>query len=132
MSISFDVIFNAAGMPGTPHMDTLKEWRMSRYITLSPPLLKNTDEFGIPIGAVKSWLEITTQNVTSISSKGALVQWGFFSPSKTGLKQLTKLVNEGKVKPLVHKTFKFSELPLAYQCQQDGHTRGKIVVEMDL
>jgi len=105
---------------------------MARYVTISPPLLKNTDTYGIPLGAIKSWVDISSQNFESITSKGALVQWGFFAPSKNGLKQLAKLVATEKVKPLVHNTFKFSDIPKAYQCQQGGHLRGKIVVEMDL
>ncbi|XP_065347775.1 reticulon-4-interacting protein 1 homolog, mitochondrial-like [Cloeon dipterum] len=128
----YDVILNAAGLPGTPHMDSIKEWKLARYITLSPPLLSNSDSLGVPFGTVKSVLDASAKNFESLKSKGAITQWGFFAPSQTGLKQLMRLVNEGKVKPLVHKKFKFSELPLAYKCQQEGHVRGKIIVEMDM
>ncbi|XP_059483495.1 reticulon-4-interacting protein 1 homolog, mitochondrial-like [Neocloeon triangulifer] len=128
----YDLILNAAGLSGTPHIDNIKEWRLARYVTLSPPLLRNSDEFGVPVGTVKSVLDASMQNLQSLRSKGALVQWGFFAPSQKGLQQLGKLVADGKVKPVVHKKFKFSELPEAFKCQQEGHLRGKIVVVMDV
>jgi reticulon-4-interacting protein 1, mitochondrial len=127
--LRFDVILNASGQPDNPHLDCLKEWRMARYITLSPPWLKNTDTYGIPLGTIKSALDIAFQNVHLVRSKGAGVQWGFFTPSKKGLQQISDLVSRDKIRPIVHKTFKFSELPLAYECQKDGHVRGKIVIE---
>jgi len=58
------------------------------------------------------------------------VAWGFFSPNPGALHQVTKLVQLEKVKPVVQKTFSFTETQKAYKCLDIGHARGKIVIEM--
>ena len=46
------------------------------------------------------------------------------------LTQLAGLVDEGKARPVVDRTFGFSEVPEAIAYVEDGHTRGKVVVDL--
>lgn len=89
---------NTSGKAGTPHISCLKEWRLARYVTVSPPLLRNTDQFGLLAGGIKSALDLLTPNLQEMSAKGATVRWAFFVPSKQGLKQVTELTRSGKVR----------------------------------
>lgn len=43
---------------------------------------------------------------------------------------LNPLIEEGKVTPIVDRTYPFAELPEAMQYLADGHARGKVVVSM--
>jgi hypothetical protein len=48
-------------------------------------------------GGIKSAFDLITPNIQGISAKGATVCWGFFAPSKLGLKQITELTRAGRV-----------------------------------
>ncbi|XP_059483497.1 reticulon-4-interacting protein 1, mitochondrial-like [Neocloeon triangulifer] len=128
----YNLIFNAAGMLGTPHLENLKKWQLSKYVTITHSFMTNTDVYGLIFGILKSLIEIIALNIFSLATQGAVVKWGAVTPSSKGLEELAHLASEGKIQPLIYKTFKFSEMPLAFKCQQEGHTRGKIVVAMDM
>jgi NADPH:quinone reductase-like Zn-dependent oxidoreductase len=44
------------------------------------------------------------------------------------LQALTKLTEDGKVKPVIERTYQFAELPTAVAYQEKGHVQGKVVV----
>ncbi|KAF4522529.1 hypothetical protein B566_EDAN009976 [Ephemera danica] len=123
----YDIILNASGLQGTPHLDCMKEWSLARYVTITSPLLKNTDQYGLIAGTVKSALDLLMPNIEGVYKRGATVRWGFFVPSQLGLSQITELVQAGKINPVIDQRFSFNELPAAYQRLKDGHVRGKIV-----
>lgn len=43
---------------------------------------------------------------------------------------LSGLLESGKVKPHIDRTYSFEEIPAALDYQREGRTRGKLVVEM--
>jgi NADPH:quinone reductase-like Zn-dependent oxidoreductase len=47
------------------------------------------------------------------------------------LKQITQLIDSGKIKPHIGKQFSFAQIHDALELSQTGHGRGKIVVTMD-
>ena len=51
-------------------------------------------------------------------------------PNLTGLNRLAKMANNGKLRPVIHKVFKMSNLDDAYNFQMKGNMRGKVVVDM--
>ena len=48
--------------------------------------------------------------------------------SKKDLADLADLIQTGKVKPVIDKTYTFSQLPEAMRYLEEGHARGKVVV----
>ncbi|XP_065347801.1 reticulon-4-interacting protein 1 homolog, mitochondrial-like [Cloeon dipterum] len=127
----YDLIFNSAGIEGLPHEECLKKWSLAKYVTITHPMMKNADQFGLVLGMFKSLIEFVSANVYTLITKGAIVKWGMVTPCKEGMDALTLLANDGKIQPQIHKVFKFSEIPSAFNCQQEGHLRGKIVIQMD-
>ena len=79
-----------------PDQIRLKSYPHSTYITLNSPLLKNTDQHGLIVGAVKNIGELLKYNIPIIENKST-VKWGFFTPSKTGIETLKEFVENGKV-----------------------------------
>ena len=69
--------------------------------------------------------------VASITD-GTVQQYGgkyvFVKPSVDDLNSLTRLIEEGKVKPIVTETFPLSDVAGAFASNMSGHTRGKIAV----
>lgn len=47
------------------------------------------------------------------------------------LQDLTDLADAGKLRPVIDRTYGFAELPMALAHVEDGHARGKVIVEMD-
>jgi len=44
------------------------------------------------------------------------------------LAAVTALVDEGKLRPVVDRTYPLADVPLALRQVEEGHTRGKIVI----
>jgi NADPH:quinone reductase-like Zn-dependent oxidoreductase len=126
----YDCILNVSGPRNDiSHYLQLLKPVSGQYLTLSPPLLNNFDQHGFLGGAIKNALAILKENVDSISNNRVVTKWAFFMPSSCGLKEIGGLVDQGQIRPVVEKTFKFADLPLAYERIEAGHLRGKVVVE---
>jgi NADPH:quinone reductase-like Zn-dependent oxidoreductase len=60
---------------------------------------------------------------SSVRGEGILVQ-----PSSEQLAQIAKLIDEGKLKPVVSHAFPLKDVAKAHEQSETGHTRGKIVL----
>ena len=49
---------------------------------------------------------------------------------KTHLATLTKLIEDGKVTPVIGRSYPFADIPDAIRYQEQGHARGKVVITM--
>ena len=95
---------DAAGLgadAGLKYADCLKDWNLSKFITLRSPMLRNVDEYGVVGGMVKNTVDLLVTNVkTGLTSKSSTIRWGFFLPSSDAIKEITTFVEEGKVSAL--------------------------------
>jgi NADPH:quinone reductase-like Zn-dependent oxidoreductase len=60
------------------------------------------------------------------------VRFAFFSaqPSSSQLSEIAKLVDAGKLKPVVETVLPLSDARRALELNETGHTRGKIVLKV--
>ncbi len=58
---------------------------------------------------------------------------GFFvmKPNKKDLVFMTELLEAGKVKPVIDRRYKLSEVPEAIRYLEEGHARGKVVINLE-
>ncbi|EDW87490.2 reticulon-4-interacting protein 1 homolog, mitochondrial [Drosophila yakuba] len=124
----YDIVLDCAGQGGQKAAETKFDFR--QYITFSSPLLANIDKQGLGVGALKNVFDLVQTNVRSVTQRGGLVKWGFFSPAPQGIQFLQKLVEQRKLMPLIDSSYGFSELPKAFEKMKSGHLRGKIVVKL--
>uniref|UniRef100_A0A3Q3XB63 NAD(P)H oxidoreductase RTN4IP1, mitochondrial n=1 Tax=Mola mola TaxID=94237 RepID=A0A3Q3XB63_MOLML len=111
----FDLILDGVGGETEQWaMGMLKPWSGAKYITLVTPLLLNTDSMGLLQG--------------SMISSGVFYRWGFYAPDGPALDEVSKLVDAGKILPVVEAQFAFDQVPQAFQKLEEGHARGKTVV----
>ncbi|KRT78248.1 hypothetical protein AMK59_6681, partial [Oryctes borbonicus] len=124
---TYDIILDCAkfGYQNIPN-----KWRYKRYVTLNSPLLLNTDEYGFFGGLIVSAKDVLTSNIPKII-EGKTVRWGFVTPRKDGLNCIAKLMQKGQLKPVIHKVFKFGEIPAAFEALSGGHLRGKVVIDFN-
>jgi NADPH:quinone reductase-like Zn-dependent oxidoreductase len=51
--------------------------------------------------------------------------------NQTDLATLGDLMQSGKVKPVIDRRYKLSEVPAAIRYLEEGHARGKVIITMD-
>ncbi|KAK4879336.1 hypothetical protein RN001_007482 [Aquatica leii] len=123
----FDIILDCANLG---HTNIPKLWKYKNYISLNSPLIKNTDKFGVLGGLSTSICQLLESNISKLPNSQS-IRWGYFIPSESGLQFIDELIKSKKILPAIHKVFGFNDLPTAYKTLSDGHTRGKIVIEMN-
>jgi len=52
----------------------------------------------------------------------------FVQPSVEQLNEIARLVDSGKVRPIIEKVFPLAEARVSWESNSTGHTRGKIVL----
>ncbi|XP_066991829.2 reticulon-4-interacting protein 1 homolog, mitochondrial [Anabrus simplex] len=129
----YDIILDAAGIgsdKGPNYAKYLKDFKLSKYITLKSPLLRNFDDYGIVGGMVKNAVDLIVPNIkTGTISTTSSVRWGFFFPAPGSIEEISSLVEQGKVCPSIERVYPFSDLPAAFERVKCGHLRGKIVID---
>ena len=107
----------------------LKPYKGAIYVTLSPPVLDNTDNYGLMLGAAKSGFEALSDTIKGLGNLSSL-RWAFFVPNRYALSQITNMIESNIIKPVLHdQVFNFNELPMAYNQSAIGMSRGKIVID---
>lgn len=122
----YDIILDCAGK-GSEYASSLP-WTFDSYITFKSPLLKNFDSHGLVAGGLINARDIITSNISALN-KGGNVKWGYFMPAQNGIHFLKKTAERSKLLPIIDSTFSYDALPDAYQKVQDGHLRGKVIVD---
>ncbi|XP_077366222.1 NAD(P)H oxidoreductase RTN4IP1, mitochondrial-like isoform X2 [Festucalex cinctus] len=127
----FDLILDGVGGDTEEWaVGLLKPWSGSKYVTLVTPLLFKTDSLGLLDGLVHAGSALSTKVMQNITSNGIFYRWGFFAPDGPGLDEVSKLVDTGKILPVVEAQFPFSQVPQAFHKLEHGHARGKTVVSV--
>ena len=96
--------------------------RGGSFVSLSSPVLRNSDQFGLLPGTLKSMSTLLQHN----SIGGYKSKWAFFQPDNRALDILRQLVDDKVLIPYMSKTYSFCELPYAY-----ADTAGKNVIDFN-
>ncbi|XP_065078366.1 reticulon-4-interacting protein 1 homolog, mitochondrial [Ochlerotatus camptorhynchus] len=123
----FDIVLDCAGK-GTEYATTVP-WRFEQYITFNSPVLKNIDDNGFATGMYQNAISMVRNNMASVTAQNGLVKWGYFVPAPQGIAYLQKLVEKGKLLPIIEKVFQFDRTSDAYARVEEKHLRGKIVID---
>lgn len=127
----FDVVFDGVGGDTDEWaMGLLKPWSGAKYVTLVTPLLLNTDSMGLLDGTLNAGLSLQSKAIQNLLSSGVFYRWGFYAPDGPALDEVSKLVDAGKILPVVEAQFSFTQVPQAFQKLEKGHARGKTVVRV--
>lgn len=127
----FDVILdNVGGDTEQWAPALLRPWSGSKYVTLVSPLLSSTDHSGLLSGGLQAGCTLHNKALQSLMSSGVFYRWGFFAPDGPALDDVRRLVDSGKILPVVEAEFPFSQVPQAFLKLEQGHARGKTVVRV--
>jgi NADPH:quinone reductase-like Zn-dependent oxidoreductase len=64
-------------------------------------------------------------------SGGQEMGWMLANPNQKDMATLADLMQSGKVKPVIDRAYKLSDLPEAIRYVEEGHARGKVVITVD-
>lgn len=124
----YDIILDCAGK-GPEYASSLP-WSFNSFVTFKSPMLKNFDEKGLIVGGLNNIKDILSQNI--VTNKRGIVKWAYFLPTKIGIEYLKKLVVQKKLSPIIDSIFSYCDLPKAYEKVNNGHLRGKVVIDFNL
>ena len=105
--------------------------RGGALVSLSSPLLRNTDSQGLLPGLLSSIKEFGCTNVSSVRQEGVTVRWAYFRPNQHALATLGRLVGRGRLLAPPVKVLPLPRAQEAYMEVEQGHMRGKVVLTMD-
>ncbi|XP_063297377.1 reticulon-4-interacting protein 1, mitochondrial [Pelobates fuscus] len=126
----FDVILDNIGGPTEKlALQFLKPWSGASFVTLVTPFLYNNDRLGIADGMMRTGITLGSKVMKHLS-KGIHYRWAFFTASGPSLDEIRDLVEAGKIRPVINEVFSFSDVPKAFQKMEEGHARGKTVIQV--
>lgn len=99
------------------------------YVTLTPPVLANTDKNGLVLGMAESAIQAVSDCIKG-GTKMKHVRWGFYMPNSKALKYVTRMLEDGSMKPYVSCVLSFDQIEEAYKVLREGKFRGKVVVDV--
>ncbi|XP_065657072.1 reticulon-4-interacting protein 1 homolog, mitochondrial [Hydra vulgaris] len=109
-------------------MTLLKKDQSSFYISLSPTILGDVDQLGLPFGLLKAAKNYFSTLACQINDGKGLYYWGFVNPSGLILDNVRLLVEEGKILPLVDRVFNIDDGIESYKYLMEKKSCGKVVI----
>ena len=131
----FDIVLDSAGV-GTS-LDSVKPLlSLLRHrgciVSLSSPLLQNTDSQGLLPGFASSLASLAILNASSLQQRSrSTVRWAYFMPNPRALTTMAWLVKMGRLMPPPITAFPLEKAEEAYAKVEAGGLRGKVVIDME-
>ncbi|KAG9509701.1 NAD-dependent protein deacylase sirtuin-5, mitochondrial [Fragariocoptes setiger] len=122
---TFDFVLDAGKYPSMTYEQIVRASSLYAkqgggvYVTLSPPILENTDKFGLLMGTAKTAFDAAKDIFNSISDQPS-VRWGLFMPNQMALRSISKLIESGKLKPHIKSVHAFEDIQTAYESAESG------------
>ena len=98
----------------------------SHYITLTHPLVNTLDSRGLLMGVPHA---LYLRQKQKSKYRPINIHWSIYRPSLSGLEQLTQLVEEETIKPIIDSIYPIGELSKAHEKISTGHVSGKVVID---
>ena len=99
------------------------------YVTVGGDVLRNSYRVVKPGGALVTIIE--APDVEEARRLGIRATFVFVEPNGTQLREITRLIEAGRVRPPAITEMNLEEAPRAQELSQAGHVRGKIVLKLD-
>jgi NADPH:quinone reductase-like Zn-dependent oxidoreductase len=125
----YDVALDTAFDTEALLLSALKVGSGACYTTVVSPKLKLVDQHGLEEG-LRSGQELIAQRVAEQRALGRGYHWVFAEPDGQALAQIARLVDTGKIRPVIDKLFGLSQIVEAHERCESGAAQGKIVLDL--
>ena len=129
--VDYDIAYDLLGDHVSDHAiekccSILKKTADSHYITLTHPLVSTLDAKGILLGAPHA---LYLRQMQKRKFSPINIHWSIYRPSLSGLEQLTELVQDGTIKPIIDSVYNIEDISQAHSKAATGHVSGKVIIE---
>lgn len=127
----FDVVYDTLGsnVEGNEEKSiaTLKGQVGAVYVSIVHPMLSLITENGLLLGLLKVLFTLLGKK---IKNRGISYQWSLFKPNGKALEQIKQLIEAGKIKPVIDRTYTLEQMKEAHDYIANGHAKGKVAITL--
>lgn len=116
----------AGGQPNRRVFDR----QLTRYVTLSSPLLTNFDRYGLFAGMTSTLTDAISDTLSGLRY-GLAFRWAYYLPNPKALEQIGQLVQMGVIKPYNVELFDFENALEAYTLLDEKQLKSKVVFSFE-
>jgi len=110
-------------------LSALKTHADAVYVGVVTPKIRLVDEFGVADG-LRRGEELLSQRRAEQARLGRRYYWSFMEPNGTALREIGRLVESGKVRPVIDSVFPVEDIVKAHERCETRQARGKIVLTL--
>jgi reticulon-4-interacting protein 1, mitochondrial len=125
----YDVAFDTAFDMEQKLLDALKVDANAAYVSIVTPKLRLIDRYGLSEG-LKRGQQLLEERKAQQAELGRRYDWSFMEPSGAALVEIGKLIDAGKIRPLVDRVYPMESIVEAHRYCETKQAQGKIVVEI--
>lgn len=127
----FDIAFDTSFDTEEMLLGALRTHQNAAYVSIVTPKLRLIDQYGLEDGQRRgsAWFE---ERVATQRALGRSYHWAFTQPSGDALREIGKLVDSGRIRAVIDRTYTLEQIIEAHQHCERGSARGKIALEIAL
>ncbi|XP_021894731.1 reticulon-4-interacting protein 1, mitochondrial [Carica papaya] len=127
----FDAVLDTIGVPETERIGINFLNRGGNYMTLQGEAASLADSYGLAIGIPVATGILLKKQLQYRYSHGIEYWWTYMRADSEGLDEIRRLVEAGKLKIPVEKTFPITQVKEAHEAKDRKHIPGKVVLELN-
>lgn len=125
----YDVAFDTAFDMEDKLLGALKINANAAYVSIVTPKMQLIDKYGLAEG-LKRGEELLAERKAQQAALGRRYDWSFMEPNGAALVEIGKLVDAGKIRPLVDRVYPMDSIAEAHRYCETRQAQGKIVVQI--
>ncbi|KAF6155933.1 hypothetical protein GIB67_039264 [Kingdonia uniflora] len=127
----FDAVLDTIGVPETERLGINFLKRGGYYMTLQGEAASLADRYGLAIGLPTATAILLKKQIQYRYSHGIEYSWTFMRSDSEGLHEIRRLMEAGKLKIPIEKTFPITQVKEAHEAKDKRIVIGKVVLEVD-
>ncbi|KAL5715859.1 hypothetical protein ACHQM5_017623 [Ranunculus cassubicifolius] len=127
----FDAVLDTIGVPETERVGINFLKRGGHYMTLQGEAASLSDRYGLLFGLPTATAILLKKQCQYRYSHGIDYSWTYMRADSEGLDEIRRLMEAGKLKIPVDKTFPITEVKEAHAAKDKKLVPGKVVLELD-
>lgn len=125
----YDVVFDTLGSKVASNeeksLSILKKSDNAVYVSIVHPIIPMITANGLILGSLKAAFTLIGKK---IKNRGTDFHWAVFKPNGLALEEIKQYIEDGKIKPVIDRTFDLFQMREAHEYLASGHTRGKVAI----
>ncbi|KAJ6832652.1 putative reticulon-4-interacting protein 1, mitochondrial [Iris pallida] len=127
----FDAVLDTIGRPETERLGINLLKRGGHYMTLQGEAASISDKYGLAVGLPTATAILLKKQLQYRYSHGIEYWWTYMRADSEGLEEIRRLLEVGKMKIPVEKTFPITQVREAHEAKEKRLVPGKVVMEVD-